>query len=375
MTKSLKILFLAEGKLGDSIIITPALKAVKEKYPDSFITILMFCRQKYVNIAESVKFVIEKSDFSGIARVFLDNENVDSVLELDRKAMRSLRGLKRLKAELNCIKYLRKQKYDAVISTFPQNRFVIWAFLAGIKRRIGEKGQQFESLLTDKPRVKRSDAGVLNYFCDLLKPLGITAKDKTTFFKISNEAVENAKRILKELNIDAGRKLLLIHPGASDKDRQWHPIKLAELIERLRAKNRIDILLTYNEYDEDYIADLMKYVKVPIKKIKSETISELAGILKCADAALVYNSGPRHLAAAVGVKTVGLLEKYGDIMWKIYEDESVHAVVQPKGKCDICNEGKCFGIIPNGEIYGAKCMHNISVNEVYSSIERVINNP
>lgn len=361
--------------MGDSIILTPALSAVKESLPGSHTTILLFHRRKFINRNTPGTPYIEESNFEGTAELFKDNPNVDSVLEFDRKAMRELKGFKRLKAELSCVKYLRKEKFDAVIATFPQNRFVLWSFFAGIKMRIGERGQRFESLLTDKPQVKRSDAGVLNYFCNLLKPLGITVKDKSTYFNIPEEAIENAKRILKELNISDRKNLLVVHPGAGNKDRQLPPVKLAELIVRLQAKNKMDIILTYSVYDEDYITELMKFIKEPLKKIKTETITELAGILKNADAALVHNSGPRHLAAAVGIKTIGLLEKYDDIIWKIYENENVHAIVQSTGKCDICKEGKCFGIIPNGEIYGAKCMHDISVNEIYSSIERVINNP
>ena len=71
---------------------------------------------------------------------------------------------------------------------------------------------------------------MLSYFCDLLKPLGITAKDKNTYFNIPAVSVENAKKVLLELNVSKEKKLLIIHPGASDKDRQWTPKKFAELI-------------------------------------------------------------------------------------------------------------------------------------------------
>ncbi len=366
--------------MGDSICLTPALKAVKESLPHSHTTILLFHRRRYTGKIINGSTItgntfIEKSNFDGTAEVFKDNPFVDEVLELDRKAMRALRGFKRFSAERNCIKYLRKQKYDAVICTFPQNRFVIWSFFSGIKIRIGEKGQQFESLLTDKPKIKRSDKGVLNYFCDLLKPLGITAKDKSTYFNIPMESVENAKKILKGLDISEEKKLLIIHPGASDKDRQWTPQKFAELIKDIQLNNSIETLIVYSQYDEEFFMELNELLQNKIKSVKTGKISDLAGLLKFADAAVVHNSGPRHLAAAVCTKTIGLLEKYDDKMWKIYDDESKHAIVQSAKVCQTCNEGKCLGFIPKGEKYGAKCMHDIEVKEVHSLVERIINNP
>ncbi len=361
--------------MGDSIVLTPALKSAKESLPGVNITILLFHRRKYINNSSTGNPYIELTNYSGTAEIFKDNPNADTVLELDRRAMRSLKGFARLKAEWNCIKYLRKQKYDAVISTFPQNRFVIWSFFAGIKKRIGEKGQQFEFLLTDKPAIKRSDSGVLNYFCDLLKPLGVTTKSKDTYYHIPDEDIVNAEKILHQLNINRDKKLLIIHPGASDKDRQLPPVMMADLVNLLKAKNELQILFAYSEYDEEYMISLQEIYKDKLSVVKTDTISGLAGILKTADAALVHNSGPRHLAAAIGVKTIGLLEKYDDIMWKIYENDNFHGIVQSKKICSLCSNGKCGGFIPDNAKFGANCMHDIDINEIYSSIVRIINNP
>src|SRR5437870_7850627 len=130
-----RILFFAEGQLGDSLVLMPALRAVRKTLPHIWITVLLFYRSKYFK--QDSDSLIKKSECRGAAEVFANNPYVDEVLELDRKALRSLRGIKRLKAELKCISYLRKNKYDAAICTFPQDRFALWAYLAGIKIRIG----------------------------------------------------------------------------------------------------------------------------------------------------------------------------------------------------------------------------------------------
>jgi len=361
--------------MGDSIVLTPALRAAKRSLPGVKITILLFHRRKYINSNLDGTPYIEKSKFEGTAEVFRDNPDVDELLELDRKAMRRIKGLERLKAEWKCVKYLRALKFDAAISTFPQNRFVLWSFFAGIKRRIGEKDQQFDYLLTDKPAIKRSDSGVLNYFCGLLEPLGIHALDKKTYYRIPQECTQAAEKTIGALNFNKTKKLLIVHPGASDKDRQFPPEKLTEVLSKIQENRMYNVLIAYSEYDEEYISSLKKHYSGNVSYLKTKIIGELAAILKQGDAALLHNSGPRHLAAAIGVKTVGLLERYDDIMWKIYEDENFHAIVQSNIVCDACSAGKCRGIIPAGAVFGAKCMHDIPSVEIYSSIERIINNP
>ena len=361
--------------MGDSIVLTPALRAAKASIPGVKIAILLFHRRKYINNNEPANPYIEKSKYEGTAEIFRLNPDVDELLEIDRRAMRSLKGIPRLKAEWNCIKYLREQDFDAAISTFPQNRFILWSFFAGIKKRIGEKDQPFDYLLTDKPRIKRSDSGVLNYFCGLLKPLGISAQGKNTIYNIPAEVIAEAEKTFLEFRFDNNKKLLIIHPGASDKDRQIPPEKLADVVYKIQQDKKYNLLIIYSEYDEDYISSFKKLYSSSICYYKTNTIAELAALLKHGDAALVHNSGPRHLAAAIGVKTIGLLEKYDDIMWKIYEDENNHAIVQSGSECGFCNEGKCRGTIHKGVVWGAKCMHDIYSEEIYSSIERIIYNP
>ncbi len=369
MVKSLKILFLAEGRLGDSIIITPALRAIKEKYPDSFITILMFRRHKYVNSAGQINFYIEKSDYKGTARVFLNNHCVDEVLEMDRIALRSLKGMKRIKSEFRGISYLRRQKYDIAVCTFPQNRFVIWAFLAGIKKRIGQKKQGFSFLLTDKPDLDRSESGIMNYVCNLLLPMGVTAASFETVFNISKDSVERIENIFTEKGIVSSKKIIAIHPGASAPDRQWPPEYLAELIKQLQSTKKYQIILCYSEYEKPFVNELKKYIETPLLEVLDDSIDDLAALLCKCDLALVNNSGPRHLAAAVKTKTLTFFEKYGDVMWKVYEDENFHQILKYEGICEVCDENKCSGLIPDGKVYGANCIRKVKVSDVFSRIE------
>jgi len=374
----LKILFLAEGQLGDSIVLGPALKAMKMKYPECETSILLMHRRRYHKDHEkngSDLPLIEKSNYAGTAEVFLDHPYADNILELDRKALRKLKGLKRLKAEMNCIKYIRKQKFNAAVCTFPQERFITWSFFAGIKKRIGEKNQKMSWLLTDKPDISRKDGGVLKYFCDLLSPLGVKCASYDTYYEIPEKSKEFAHAFFTEHGLKNNGNIIAIHPGASSKGRQMPPVFYTQLINRLIENGYDNIILCYSEYDIKYIMEVNKgLIKTPLE-VHTKHISELAAIFKLCKIAVVHNSGPRHLAAAVGINTLAILQDYDDIMWKIYYNDPKHEIIQANSPCENCSSaGQCYGYIPAGDKYGARCMNSINPEDVYSRVVSLLNN-
>ena len=361
-----RILFFAEGQLGDSLVLMPALRAVRKTLPHIWITVLLFYRSKYFK--QDSDSLIKKSECRGAAEVFANNPYVDEVLELDRKALRSLRGIKRLKAELKCISYLRKNKYDAAICTFPQDRFALWAYLAGIKIRIGQRKQSFSFLLTHKADAdERSDEGVLKYFCRLLEPLGIKCTNFSPYYEIPQDAKDRTQEFFK--NFD--KKIIAIHPGARDKDRQWPPAKYSELINCLSERNSYNVLLCYGDYDVPYIDEIKKNLRNQIVITKTDSISQLAAIFQRSNLCIVHSSGPRHLAAAAGAATLGLVDKHDHIMWKIYDDKT-HHIIQSEEPCPTCKENDCLGIMPPGASYGALCMQAIKVKDVLEKIESIL---
>ena len=371
MQEKRKILFITEAKLGDSLVLTPALKALKEQLPEPEITVLLLHRRIKNKSGSSG---IWESDYSGIAEVFLNNHSVDTVLEADRGALKKLKYFKRLKAELRCIGFLRKRKYDAAVCTFPQSRFLIWSFLAGIKIRIGQKKQDFGFLLTHKPDINRKDNGVLKYFCKLIKPLGAECAQTGTIFHVTEESKNAAQEKINKFSADSSKKTVMLHPGAGEKDRQYPPEKLSELVKIIVKYNAYNFIICYNKYDTGYINMLQNLYGTKLNCIVSDTVSETAALMQLCGVVVANNAGPRHLAAAAGVKTAAVLQKHDEVMWKIYDDEKTHAVIQPGMNCSVCSKNKCSGSIKDGNEYGSSCLYDIEPERVYSVIETMLNN-
>ena len=124
-----RILFLAEGQLGDLLLLTPALRATKTTFPESHLTVLTVQRRRYSARDEPGDDVIVRSPRGGTSVVVSESLHVDEVVEVDRALLRSLSGVARVRAEWKIVRYLRKAQFDTVVCTFPQDRFLLWSLL------------------------------------------------------------------------------------------------------------------------------------------------------------------------------------------------------------------------------------------------------
>src|SRR5262245_17239288 len=134
----MKILILAEGQLGDLLILTPALRAMRASFPSAFLAVMVVQRRRYSEVAAGRRNVISFDLRGGTSEVLHDSRYVDEIVEVDRGALRVLKGLARISAEIKITQYLRAKRFDLVLSTFPEDRFALWAFASGARVRVGQ---------------------------------------------------------------------------------------------------------------------------------------------------------------------------------------------------------------------------------------------
>lgn len=373
-----KILFIAEGQLGDNLLLGPALRAYKQKFPESIVTILIMQRRKYEHEDATSRTdfsYIYDSNFSGTAEVYRNHPYVDKVIELDRKKVRELRGFRRLRAELACIRYIRRQKFSAAVCTLPSERFAALAFLSGVKMRIGDRNQKLSYLLTIKPKKCTNELNVLEYYCCLLEPLGVKSTSNKTFFDIPDKSKQFAVDFFKRNGFFGSKPVIAIHPGASIRSKQMPPQFFADLMNKLIKNSLYDVFVCFSEFDKDYVRTMNGYMDKPMPEVQTRSISDLAALLEKSSLAILPGSGPRHLAVAVGTKTIAILQEFDDKRWEVYQDESRHAVIMSHKICETCKrDSKCYGYIPDGEIYGSRCMSFIKPEDVFSRVDSLLNN-
>lgn len=370
-----RILFIAEGQLGDLLILTPALRATKATFPNSLLAVLVAQRRRYSPLPSTAENVLTRQPGAGTAAVLTDNPYVDEVIEVDRSALRPLKGLTRIKTELEVIKLLRSKKFDIVICTFPEDRFVLWAFASGARVRVGQKQQPLSWLLTHKPDIQKQDLGVLRYYCHLAAAAGATISSFDTEYRIPVTAKEWAADLLRAQGINSTTPLVAIHPGGSGPYNLWPPERFAAIADAIQIGGNTKVILCGTEFDETVVDELKNHLRAEVIAVNfGQSVARFAAILERCALCISNDSGPRHLAVAVGTPSVAFMRRGQDRQWKIYHDERASIVLQSDEPCRECRDGSCRDLIPSGEKYGAYCMRMISVDRALETVARFIKN-
>lgn len=371
--KNFRILFICEGQLGDLIILTPAIREMKLSFPKSIITVMILQRRQYSNKNDDDIDTIRLNPENGTAGVLSNNAYVDKIIEINRSAIRSYKGIKRACLELKIIKLIRKEKLDIVICTFPQDRFVFWAFLSGAKIRVGQHDQKFSWLLTHTPDVQKEDNGVLKYYCELVVAAGASVNSYTTEYHITKASRKWASDFIEINNLNDKKGFVCIHPGASGLFKAWPPERFASVIKALKSDGNVNVLLCWTEYDKLLIAEVKKHLQEKVIEIDFEdSIDRFAAILEQSILCVSNDSGPRHLAVAVGTPTIAFMSRMKQFAWKIYDDEIRNVVLQGDVHCSLCTKEDCREIIPEGETFGAYCIRMITTEEALGKIRQII---
>ncbi len=366
----MRILFITIGSLGDLLVLTPALKAMKLSFPESVITVLAVQYRYYTKSIKQEKEIFNLNAKGGVIELLRNNPYVDEIIEVDRGELRLLKGFKRLKMELRIIKYLRKTKFDRVISASNNDRFTLWAFATGAKIRVGQKQQSFSRLLTRTPDIDIEDINVLEYFITLVTAAGATVKPYATEFYIPKEAELWADEFISKHKLNDYSLLVAIHPGATHPGRIWPPENFAKVADKLQSNTNTKVLLCGSQFDIDIINKIKNHLNTPVIEVNDGegNINRLAAIFNRCDICITNDSGPRHLAVAVGSRSIAIMLKSKINGWEIYNDPQKMVVLPKELQCPVCADDKCKEIVPQGETFGTYCIRSVSVAEVLDNI-------
>ena len=365
-----RICLIAEGQLGDLLLLTPAIRALRGSFPRASITVLVVRRRSYDSRPARDPAVREHLA-GGTADVLRADPCVDCVAEIDREALRALGGVRRLRAELGVVRWLREKEFDTVICTFPQDRFTLWAFLSGASRRVGEGGRSLSSLLTSRVAVPRGKGGVLDYYCALAEAAGARIGDRATGVVIGGEHRRRAEALWRSVHQGKCREVVAVHPGASGDYRIWPPRFYAQLIDRLQERGTC-VLVAGSGFDRDVVEETLRACTRVPPRVFTDDVLDLAALLAKCTLLVSNNSGPRHLAVAAGVPSLALIPRFDDVGWKIYEDELRSGTMQSGAPCPACPADACRNTVPPGERYGSYCMRALGVDEVAARIALVL---
>ncbi|MCX5680931.1 MAG: lipopolysaccharide heptosyltransferase II [Candidatus Omnitrophica bacterium] len=338
------ILVVRTDRIGDVVLTTPVLEALRIAYPKARISMM---------VTPITKDIVEGNPF------------LNEVIVFDKKGKN--KGFWNF---WRFVRMLREKKYDLAINYHLKVRMNFMLFHAGIPHRIGFKNNKFGFLLTEQYPDPRNNGNrhEAEYCLDLLKYIGIETKEFRLHVSIKEESEKWVEETFQQHGILKTDKLLAIHPGASCISKRWPPERFAEVADRLAQKYQAKILLVGAGDNQLIAREVLFSTKQPVLDFTGKTsVSHLISILKRCSLLISNDSGPVHLA--VGVQTP-LISVFGrnqpglsKTRWRPLGIFDIALHNQEVG-CEVCLAHNCQ--------LNFKCLKSITVEHVLQAAEETI---
>lgn len=290
------ILIVRTDRLGDVVLTTPAIKALRQACPQTRISIL---------VAPLTRELL-------IGNPYLDEILVDD----SRGSHWGIWGFFRL------VSSLRQRRFDLAIIYHTKKRTNWLCFMAGIPRRIGYKNEKAGFLLTDPIRDERhlGERHEAQYCLDLLRHLSLPSNpilDKSPqalaedlYVAVTPQTLQWLDGLCQARHIEDHDRMIAVHPWASDPAKEWPLEQFAELINRVVERYPSVIVLIGAERTRKISKLIAGRVRVPVWDLTSQTtVGQLAAVLKRCHLLISNDSGPVHVAVGVGTPVVSIFTR------------------------------------------------------------------
>ena len=272
-----KILVVNMNYMGDALLTTPALAALRRAYPDAQIDTVVGA--------------------GAAAQVLEGNPDLDHIIA------RTAPGSWARCAQIFSL--LREGHYSDAIILPPLPAYAAAAAFAGTHRRVGLAGRGMNRFLTHlRPTqaVHMADA-----MLDTMPiPPDVLPTRRRLSVTVARDDLEAAERLLLDAGCDLNAPLLAVNVGATRPQKRWFAESFAETLDLLGDVQ--SVLVGTGEHDDAVAADVLRRVQktTPINLVGRTSVKQLAAVLSRCDLLLSADSGPMHLATAVGTPTVAL---------------------------------------------------------------------
>jgi lipopolysaccharide heptosyltransferase II len=328
--------------LGDVLMTTPALRALKAARPDRHLTLL--------------------TSRAGAAVAALVPE-VDDVLVYEAPWMKATAPRGDRTPDLEMIQRLRAGRFDAAVifTVYSQNPLpaALLCYLAGVPRRLAHCHENPYQLLTDWVRDPEPTDGVRHEVrrqLDLVATIGCTGAEERLSLAVSEASRARVSRLLEGRGLQS-RPWLLVHPGATAPSRRYPPAQFAQAARTLARDTGCAIVLSGVGDDRALEEMLAAMPDVETHMLDGLPLGEFAALVEAAPLLLCNNSGPVHVAAAVGTPVVDLyaLTNPQHTPWAVPHRVLFHDVPCKYCYKSICPEGHhdCLRLVPPATVVEA----------------------
>lgn len=315
--------------LGDTLWATPALKALKNAYPDSQINLLT----------------------SPIgAQVLKNNPHIDQSFSIKNPILPHLFSIRR---------FIKKANPDTIFIFHASQRLILpLCAMSRASLIIGTHGinKNLDHLLTTA-LPKKYEHEVERRLAQTAS-MGAQSNDKKLEWHTSPK--EKLKALAFLSNFDKSKPLFILHPGAKDRFKQWPPSQFIELGKKLSAELGAQILISGNAAEKELCETIKNEIPGARSIAGNLSLRDFAAVLPFASCFITNDTGPMHIAFATNTPTVALFGPTDpNLCGPLPSCKAV--VIAKKRTCRPCLRKKCQDPF---------CMRAIGVDEVFANVKR-----
>ena len=326
----MKVVVRAPNWIGDSILALPAIHSLKEGHPDAEIWIAAKGWVKDLFVAIPI---------------------VSGVLTLpEHVTPKSLQASAR---------ELRAQGFDAglLLTNSFASAYHFW--LARIPQRWGYKKDGRQLLLTKGVKRPAPYEAIhqVDYYLRLVAGLGIQPREPHLTLPLTQEESQGAESLLAACSLDRTKPLVVLNPGGYfGSAKRWPPHRYAEAASLFQQKWGAEILIIGSSREKPLADTISQGLEKRACVLTGKTtLRQLAAVLSLADLCVTNDSGPMHMANALGIPTVAVFGPTDPEATRPFQPPSVF--IQKKVPCWPCAYRDCP--------FDHRCMLNISAEEVF----------
>jgi heptosyltransferase-2 len=339
-----RILVIRLDRLGDVVLSTPVPQALREQFPHAFIALMVrpACRE-----------------------LVQGHPAIDEVLVYDKDGRHH-----GVRATIRFARGLARYEFDTAIVLHPSNRSHWIPWLAGIPVRIGydrKGGWLLTHRLPHRKQEGRKHEAL--YSLELLRGLGIAAPaELRPIVPVQPDAAARIERWLADGSVRPDEAIVAVHPSASCVSKRWMPERFAAVADRLITEQRVRVALVAGPEDVGCAREVVRVMRQPVLDLAGRLgVGELAALLARCRLLISNDSGPVHVAAAVGTPVVAIFGRnqqgLSPLRWGPLGEG--HIILHKEVGCVTCLAHRCD--------IGFLCLTSLSEDEVYRAAVSILN--
>lgn len=328
--------------LGDLVMATPVLADVRHQWPEAKITAM--CQ-------------------GGVGAILAKDPHIDEILNFQKPS-----GWIHRHEHGDILDPLRLGHYDLGILLTNSFSSAWWFWRGHVQNRIGY-ATHWRSWLLDYPvsfPANRHDQHLVVTYKMLLEPLGIPLSDTSPQLYLTEQEKQSVQEWLSEYGIKKGQIIVGINPGAAyGSAKCWLPERFKEVTHKLLENPHIAVLFFGDKAGASLVNQICVGMPERVVNLAGKTsLRELMAFIQACDIFLTNDSGPMHIASALGIPLLALFGSTSDKTTGPYKGGKVlHKHVE----CSPCYKRECP--------LDFRCMTRIGVNEVYEELKQLLHNP